>query len=190
VSAYGRSKQAAEVALRASGVPCTIVRPPAVYGPRDRAFLTLFRAAARGVVLLPGDGSQELSLVHAQDLASALLAAAQSEKTLSGTYHAAHSEPTTQRALAGAVGRALGRRVRTITLPAPLVKGVLSLTGLASRAVGRAPLLDGDKARELLAPAWTCSSDALRRDAGWEAVLPLTPGLEDTVRSYRVAGWL
>jgi nucleoside-diphosphate-sugar epimerase len=190
VSAYGRSKQAGEEALRSSGVPCTIVRPPAVYGPRDRAFLPLFRAAARGIVLLPGDGSQELSLVHAEDLTSALLAAAASAKTVGGTYHAAHPEPTTQSAFAGAVARALGRGVRTLALPAPLVRGVLGLTGSASRALGRAPLLDGDKARELLAPAWTCSSDALRHDAGWEAALPLEPGLKETARSYRVAGWL
>jgi nucleoside-diphosphate-sugar epimerase len=179
VSAYGRSKHAGEEALRSSGVPCAIVRPAAVYGPRDRAFLTLFRAAARGIVLLPGDGSQELSLVHAEDLASALLAAATSARTVGGTYHAAHPEPTTQIALAGAVARALGREVRTMTLPAPLVRGVLGLTGFTSRAMGRAPLLDGDKARELLAPAWTCSSDALRE-----------PGLRETARSYRVAGWL
>jgi dihydroflavonol-4-reductase len=190
VSAYGRSKQAGEKAVRAEGIPFTIVRPPAVYGPRDRAFLTMFKAAQRGVVLLPGDGEQELSLVHAADLARALVAAGTSPATLGRVYHAAHPEPTTPRALAAAMGRAVGRPVRLVTLPAPLVRGALTLAGLVSRALGRAPLLDGDKASELLAPAWTCSSEALSRDAGWEASVPLGRGLEETARAYREAGWL
>jgi nucleoside-diphosphate-sugar epimerase len=190
VTAYGRSKRAGEEAARAAGVPLTVVRPAAVYGPRDRAFLALFRAAARGVVPLLGDGHQELTLVHAADLSRALVAAATSASTLGGTYHAGHREPVTQRELAGAVGRAVGRRVRCVTLPGPLVRALLVTAGAVARAFGHAPLLDGDKANELLAAGWACSSDALRRDAGWTAEVPLESGLAGTARAYREAGWL
>jgi len=190
VTAYGRSKKAGEEAVRAAGVRFTIVRPPAVYGPRDRGFLALFRMAARGVVPLLGDGARELTLVHAADLARALVAAATGPATLGGTYHAGHAEPVTQRALAEAVGGAVGRAVRCVTLPAPVVRGALGVAGAAARALGRAPLLDGDKANELLAPGWACSSDALRRDTGWAADIALEHGLADTVRGYREAGWL
>jgi dihydroflavonol-4-reductase len=190
VSAYGRSKQAGEDAVRDTGVPLTVVRPPAVYGPRDRAFLTFFRAAAHGFAPLLGDGAQELTLVHAADLARALVAAAQSRATLGRTYHAGHVEPVTQRGFAEAVSRALGRNVRSVVLPGPLVRGVLGVAGAVARAAGRAPLLDWDKANEVLAPAWTCSSEALRRDAGWSAGIPLERGLAETARSYREAGWL
>jgi nucleoside-diphosphate-sugar epimerase len=190
LTAYGRSKRAGEEAVRAAGVAFTIVRPPPVYGPRDRAFLALFRAASRGVVPLLGRGVQELTLVHAGDLARALVAAATSPATLGRTYHAGHAVPVTQRELAEATGRAVGRRVRCATLPGPLVRGVLGLAGVAARARGRAPFLDGDKANELLAPGWTCSSEALRRDAGWAAEVPLEQGLAGTARAYRQAGWL
>ncbi len=190
VTAYGRSKKAGEEAVRTAGVPCTILRPPAVYGPRDRAFLTLFQAAARGVVPLLGDGGQELTLVHAADLARALVAAATSVATLGGTYHAGNAEPVRQRALAGAVGRAVGRSVRCVRLPGPVVRIALAAAGAAARALGRAPLLDGDKANELLAPGWACSSEALRRDAGWAAEIPLDRGLAETAQAYREAGWL
>jgi nucleoside-diphosphate-sugar epimerase len=128
--------------------------------------------------------------VHAADLARALVAAATSASTLGGTYHAGHAEPVTQRALAGAVGRAVGRPVRCVTLPEPVVRGVLGVAGAVARALGRAPLLDGDKANELLAPGWACTSAALRRDAGWAAEIPLERGLAETARSYREAGWL
>jgi nucleoside-diphosphate-sugar epimerase len=190
VTAYGRSKRAGEEAVRASGVPLTILRPPAVYGPRDRAFLTLFRVAARGIVPLPGDDQQELTLVHAADLARALVAAATSALALGGTYHAGNAEPVTQRALADAVGRAVGRAVRCVRFPGPVVRVVLGAAGAAARAIGRAPLLDGDKANELLAPGWACSSEALRRDTGWAAEIPLDRGLAATARAYREGGWL
>jgi nucleoside-diphosphate-sugar epimerase len=86
--------------------------------------------------------------------------------------------------------RAVGRTVRLVTLPPLLVRGVLAATGAVVRASGRAPLLGADKAHEILAPAWTCSSDALREDAGWQATVSLDEGLADTALSYRESGWL
>jgi nucleoside-diphosphate-sugar epimerase len=190
LTAYGRSKQAGEQAARETGVPLTIVRPSAVYGPGDRSFLALFRAAARGIVPLLGAGRQELTLLHVRDLALALVAAAESSATLERIYHAGHPTPVTQRALAAAIGRAVGRGVRCVCVPAALVRPLLGVAGHLSRALGRPPLLDGDKARELLASGWVCSSEALQRDAGWVARIPLDEGLAETARSYREAGWL
>ncbi len=190
LTAYGRSKQAGEQAVRETGVPLTVVRPSAVYGPGDRSFLPLFRAAARGIVPLLGSGAQPLTLLHVRDLAQALLAAAASPATLGQTYHAGHETPVTQRALARELGRAVGREVWCVRMPAAVVRPALGVAGWMARALGRAPLLDGDKSRELLAAGWLCSSEALRRDAGWEARIPLHQGLAETARSYREAGWL
>ncbi len=190
VTPYGRSKQAGEQAVRASGVAFTIVRPPAVYGPRDRELLRVFRMARRGLAPLLGDGSQELSFVHAADLARALMAAGDSAHTQGRTYHAAHPETLTQRAFVQAVGAAQGRSVRTIPLPKLVVRGALWSSGLVARVLGRPTLLSSDKAPELLAPAWTCSSEALARDTGWRAAIPLQQGLRETAEWYRKAGWL
>ena len=186
VTDYGRSKQEGEEAVRAVGVPLTIVRPPAVYGPGDRAFLTLFRLAAKGVFPLLGDGRQELSLVFAPDLAQALVAAAESRATLGGTYHAAHSEVVTARGLGELLGRTLERRVRFPRLPGPLVRALLGAADLARIPGLPAP----DKAHELLAPAWRASSEALRRDAGWSAATGIERGIPETAAVYRSAGWL
>jgi nucleoside-diphosphate-sugar epimerase len=190
VTPYGRSKLAAEEAVRASGAPFTIVRPPAVYGPRDRQWLRLFRLARRGLVPLLGDGGQELSLVHAADLASALLRAAEAPATLGRVYHAAHPATLSQVELGRAIARAVGARVRLVRLPAPLVRAVLFVSGAAAALAGRATLLSPAKAPELLASAWTCTPEALQRDAGWSAAVPHERGLADTAAWYRRAGWL
>lgn len=190
VTAYGRSKLEGEEAARASGLLWTIVRPCTVYGPRDRELLRLFRLARRGVVPLLGDGRQELSLVLAADLAEALVAAADAPSTAGRVYHAAHEETLTQRELAQAIGRAVGRRTRLVSLPRPVVRAALAVFGAAARWTGTASVLDPMKAPELLAPAWTCRSEALRQDAGWRARTPHAEGLRQTAEWYAREGWL
>jgi len=186
ITDYGRSKQEGEADVRAVGVPLTVVRPPAVYGPGDRAFLPLFRLAARGLFPLLGDGHLELSLVFAADLARALRAAATSRATLGGTYHAAHTEVVTGRRFGEALGRALGRRVRYLRLPGAVLRAVLR----AADFLALSGLPSPDKADELLAPAWRASSDAILRDAGWRAETDLDRGIAATAAAYRDAGWL
>lgn len=190
VTPYGRSKAAGEAALRASGAAWTIVRPPAVYGPRDREFLRLFRLGRRGLVPLPGGGAQELSLVHAADLAAALVAVSRSPTCQGRVYHAAGPERVTQRELAALIGQTVGRRPRLLPLAPGLVWLALVANSLAARLRGRATLLAPDKLPEILAPAWTCSSAALERDAGWRAAIPLAEGLRGTADWYRREGWL
>ena len=72
LSAYGASKARAEDHVTASGLDWSVVRPPAVYGPRDRDMFELFRSAKFGVVPLPPRG--RTSLIHVDDLAECLLA--------------------------------------------------------------------------------------------------------------------
>ena len=56
ISSYGRSKLAAESEVRAlgEGFWWAIVRPPAIYGPRDTDIFEFFRMADRGLVAAPG----------------------------------------------------------------------------------------------------------------------------------------
>jgi nucleoside-diphosphate-sugar epimerase len=143
-----------------------------------------------GVLPLLGSGRQELSLVHARDLAQALILVSTGARTENRIYHAAHPRVVTQRVLVRSIGRALGREVRCVTLPHAVVCLLLGASGMAARIGGGTTLLSPDKAPELLAPAWTCSSEALERDAGWRARVCLEEGLADTAAAYRGAGWL
>ncbi len=85
VSRYGRSKRAAEIAAHAFAdhVPITIVRPPLVFGQGDVSVLALMRPIRRfGVHLVPGFVDRRLSVIHATDLATALIAAARDGRRL------------------------------------------------------------------------------------------------------------
>jgi nucleoside-diphosphate-sugar epimerase len=190
LTAYARSKLGGEEAVSRSGMPFTIVRPPIVYGPRDRQLLRAMRLADRGILPVLGDDAQELSLVYAADLADALIAAATSAACEGRTYHAVHPTVVTQRRLGDAIAGAVGHRVRRVRLPAAIVRLGLGLNGGLAWILGRSTLLTLDKTNELLAPAWTASDEALARDAGWRAATALDRGLEMTVQWYRAAGWL
>lgn len=192
VTDYGRSKLAAEVLVRAipGSLPWTIVRPPVVYGEWDRATLKIFQLARRGVVPLFGDGSQELSVIHAEDLATALIAAGTSPAAAGHVYFAAHPATTTSRQLALAAGRALGKTPRIVPVPPLVARGILWTVGTLAAISGRASVLSPDKGNEYLAPAWICRSDALTRDTGWRAAIDLETGVRRAANWYREVGWL
>jgi dihydroflavonol-4-reductase len=190
VTPYGQSKLAAELLVRAMAGSWTILRPPAVYGEWDREMLKVFKLARAGLVPVFGDGSQELSVIYAGDLAAALVAAATAPAAANRLYYAAHPVVTTSRELVRAIGRAVNREPRIVPLPRTLARCLLWTIGSIAHMAGRATLLSGDKAAEFLAPAWTCSPDALMRDAGWRPETDLATGLRRTAAWYRTVGWL
>jgi dihydroflavonol-4-reductase len=190
VTAYGRSKLAAEQVIRRSGLAWSIVRPPLVYGPRDREVLKIFRLARLGIAPVFGDGGQELVAVHAQDLAAALIATASSPATAGRTYTACHPEVFTSAQFGTAVAAAMGRSVTTLRIPQTLGRAVLSLTEAAAKLARRPTILTTDKANEFFQPAWTGDPDPLTQATGWRARFDLQSGLAHTYRWYREAGWL
>lgn len=190
VTAYGRSKLAAEILVRAMPFPWSIVRPPVVYGEWDREILKVFKLARTGIVPVFGDGSQEISVIYAGDLAHAMIAAATSPQAAGKIYYAAHPATTTSRGLVLGIGRALGTTPHPLPVPGPLARGALWMIGSLANLAGRATVLSADKANEFLAPAWTCRADALTRDTGWQARVDLETGLQRTAEWYRKQGWL
>lgn len=190
VTAYGRSKLAAEQVVTGSRLAWSVIRPPMVYGPRDQEVLKVFRLARLGLAPVLGDGTQELSAVHGADLAAALVAAGTTAAAAGRTYYACHPEVFTGAEMARAVGRAMGRSLAVIRVPAPIGRGVLMVTEAAARLTGRTTILTADKANEFFQPAWTGDPAPLTRDTGWQATRDLRTGLEETYRWYRSAGWL
>lgn len=191
VTEYGRSKLAGEEALKAYDLPWVIVRPPAVYGPRDVEMFKVFRLASLGLAPVFGRGAQRISLVYVGDLARGLAAAAAAP--VGSMYYAAHPEVLTQRQLVARVHQAVrpGRAGPVVLpVPAPIARAALWVTGTAARLSGTATVLSPDKADEFLAEAWTCSPDALIADTGWRPTVDHATGVELTAAWYRQEGWL
>jgi nucleoside-diphosphate-sugar epimerase len=190
VTAYGRSKLAGEQVVRAGKLPWSIVRPPGVYGPRDREFLRVFKAVRLGWVPVFGAGTQQLSLVFAPDLAEALAALGRNSNTAGGIFYPCHPEVVSSAELASTIGRVMGRNVRIIPLPRWVAGATLGLTSTAARLTGGTTLLTPDKANEFFAAAWTADPAPLSAATGWRATHDLASGAEATAAWYRAAGWV
>jgi nucleoside-diphosphate-sugar epimerase len=190
VTAYGRSKLAGEQVVRAGKLPWSIVRPPGVYGPRDREFLRVFKAVRLGWVPVFGAGTQQLSLVYAPDLAEALAALGRNSNTAGGIFYPCHPEVVSSAELASTIGRVMGRNVRIIPLPRWVAGVTLGLTSTAARLTGGTTLLTPDKANEFFAAAWTADPAPLSAATGWRATHDLASGAEATAAWYRAAGWV
>ena len=185
LSNYGWSKAEAERVVQESDLDWSIVRPPAIYGPRDADMLELFRMAQRGLVLLPPPG--RASLIHVDDLARLLLALAGAEAS-GALYEADDGEPLSHHELARRVGAAVGRAsVRSVAAPAAL----LNLAARADRLIrGDKARLTPDRASYMAHPDWT-SAPALAPPASlWTPRMRSPDGLAATARWYREAGWL
>lgn len=193
VGAYGRSKLDGEIraarVLAGSGTTLVTVRPPAVYGPRDAAFALLFRLAQRGIVPLPGGAGQELSLVHARDLAQGLLLAAERGRP-GAVYYLSGGPPVTTGRLVEAVGRALGKKPLRVDLPSFMLRAVVGASEAFSRLSGRAGRLTRERLADWTAPRWTVSDARARAELGYAPRIELDPGIEETAQWYRTAGWI
>jgi dihydroflavonol-4-reductase len=190
VTAYGRSKLAAEQVITGSRLPWSIVRPPMVYGPRDLEVLKVFRLARLGLAPVFGDGTQELSAIHGADLAEALMAVGTCPGAVSRTYYACHPRIFTSAEFVLAVAASMGRSVRLIRVPLGVGKVALRITELSARLARKATILTTDKANEFFEAAWTGDPAPLARDTGWNPTFDLTQGLAQTYAWYRSAGWL
>lgn len=190
VSGYGRSKLASEMIVRAGPNPWVIIRPPAVYGPRDREMLRIFKATRLGIAPVFGDGRQELSLVYGPDLAEAIVQATLSPGMEGGVFCPAHPEILTAREVGTVIGRAGGRTVRSFGIPEPVARAALQVTGAVARLANRATLLNPDKGNELFQAAWTCDPARFTELTGWRARHDLAAGAALTWEWYRNAAWL
>lgn len=185
LSDYGWSKAEAERLVAASSLDWTIVRPPAVYGPGDTEMLELFRVARTGVVPMPAGG--RASLIHAEDLARLLAALARPSNA--GTRVLEPDDGRTDGwshvALARAIGRAVGRRVLVLPVPAPALRLAARLDRLVR---GDKAKLTPDRARYMAHPDWVSRQ---RPDAVlWQPAIPTPEGLAATAAAYRAAGLL
>ncbi len=193
VTWYGRSKALAEravLAFAAAGMPVTIVRPPVVYGPRDRGLLSVFQSVSRGVRPVLGRRPKSYSWVYGPDLAEALVVLGRHPATVGRTYFAGHERAAPMEEFLDAVASALGRRTFALRVPESTVALLATASDLLAQATGSPGMLTRDKVHELRPTAWVCSSEAAARDVGWRATTPLAEGVGATVRWYREAGWL
>ncbi len=189
VNAYGRSKLASEAVVRhMPGLEWTILRPCAVYGPRDHGFLPLYRMARKGVFFVPSGGDTFFTLIFIADLVRAVMLAVERDAAVGETLFIGHPEPRTGGDVMRAIAAFEQRPFRPFPVPAPLFT-LLAKVGDLSWKLGVKPLVDSGRLVELRADGFVCSVDRARDVLGFTAEMPLEAGVAATAAWYREHRW-
>ncbi len=190
-SDYGRSKLAAEeeVLERRDRLPVVILRPVAVYGPRDEDTLPYFQMAKRGVIVVPGIRERRVQLVHARDVATAMLAGLERPEAVGKTFFVAHPEILSWARLGAAISEAVGRRALQLRVPSLALLSAGALAELLGSGK-RSGEIDRRRAKDITQRAWTCDVDATITQLGWDPEYDVVSGVRDAAEWYRTEGWL
>lgn len=184
LSFYATSKYRSEKVLleEAGQLAWTILRPPAVYGPGDKELLPLFKLTAKGILPVPGSVDSRTSIIHVDDLVSAIMAWLQASETPAEIYTVddGHTGGYSWREIAEQVTAITGRRVRLVAIPKLILNTFAWSNRSLARLLGYAPMLTTEKLRELRHPDWVCGKEAFSQRFDWQPQLDLQQGLEQT----------
>jgi nucleoside-diphosphate-sugar epimerase len=191
ISTYGESKSLAEDALArfADRVPITFVRPPWVYGPRDRDTLSYFRLAERHLRVVTSPRNR-YSIVHAKDLAEGIRLAAESMLPGARAYFFTDGGGRTVEQIARIVADATGRRTVRVPMPVAAAAVVVAANELVGAISHRPPLLGWRKLGEMRNPCWVVSDRRAREELGYRPTIRTEQGMVETAAWYRAEGWL
>ena len=189
---YGSSKLKGEMVVReyVDRLPITIIRPPAVYGPRDADIFLFFEMINRGVIPILGDADKLLSLVHVKDLVAGIYTAAVSERAIGETYFLTDGDIHTWRDIERVIADALEKRPLKVKVPFFLLDFISSFTEIAAKITRQTPTLNRQKVQDLKQRFWICDSTKAQQELGYRPIYSLQKGMQETADWYRANGWL
>lgn len=209
ISGYGRSKWAMEqeiARLADDSMDITILRPPAVYGPREDQIFTLFKWMNSRIMPMAGNGIHpKLSLMHVDDVVQGLMKALYSsvpQKESDGdespiqqeaegvrTYFLSGPSDVSWIEVKDAAEAAFQKRIFALKISSGTVLGIGSLAETLAGLFGKYPVMNREKSREMV-EEWCCSHEKATRELGFEPEISLRDGIADTLLWYRRHGWL
>lgn len=192
ITAYGKSKLEAETYCRQfmDKLPLVIVRPPAVFGPRDTDILEMFKWVSHGFKPIIGSSEKTLSLVYAPDLAKGIIRATTDDRTTGQIYNI--SDPTifSFSSLIDYLSTLVHKRTRNIFMPGSVIYSMAGITQFISSFLRKPAVLNIEKARDLLQKHWVCDPRKIYEHLGFKTTTSVYDGLKNTFQWYKDVGWL
>lgn len=192
ITDYGKSKLEAEKLAQSfmDKLPVTIVRPPAVYGPRDTDVLHFFKGLKKGWNLQVGNLDQYVSVIYVKDLAAGIVQALFSAKTTGKLYFLCEEPPRYWSQVAQMAAEIMQVKYRTVRIPYRLAFIVSYFLELFSRIGNRSTILNRQKMLEIRQPFWGVSCKRAQTDFDYQTHFPLREGIRETIVWYEQNRWL
>ncbi|MBI5212187.1 MAG: NAD(P)-dependent oxidoreductase [Nitrospirae bacterium] len=186
VSVYGKTKLEGEKIVTANGknIPVTVIRPPAVYGPRDRDLLVFFKMIKSGVV--PYWGRCYYSFLYVEDLINGIIRSALSKEAEGEIFFMSDGNIYSTDDIITAISDALQRRPVKLTIP----KFVMPLLGMLSEKLRGVNIINSDKIKEMRHAYWVCDASKAATKLKFEPKIKIKEGAQWTADWYRIHRWL
>ncbi len=190
---YQATKAEAEQWLREfgarQGLPFSIIRPAAIYGPGDTRLLKFFRMASRRRLILLGHGQGLYHLVHVDDLSDILMLAAVHPAAQNEVFIAGNPECITLEHIAQIVADELGNRFSIMRLPAGPFFLAADICEWACQKIGVEPPIHRRRLA-FFTKDRSFNTRKLRERLGYQMRYSNESGLIATTRWYCEHGWL
>ncbi|MBI5026688.1 MAG: NAD-dependent epimerase/dehydratase family protein [Nitrospirae bacterium] len=190
VSDYGLSKLKGEDAVLKyrDRVPVSILRPAAVYGPRDRDFFLFFKFVRKGI--LPNWGESRVSLVYVDDLVNAIILCGEKEKSIGETYFISDGMIYSSSEIINEIASAFQVRPTQVKLPKAILPVIAFFGEKVNRLRKKTTMINRDKVKEITYPNWFCDISKATRDIDFKPKTNIKEGIKWTADWYRIHRWL
>jgi len=191
ITPYGRSKVEMETVMRetASPIPCTFLRPPTVYGPRDKDTRGLFAMAKRGVRVSLNKRCR-LSFLYAKNLADAATACVERPAAWGQSFMLADGPALSWAEFSTLIADTAGRRGMAFSVPSWMLSAAAGFSELARPFARTPPLVNKDKVREGRQERWIVDTKKTEKLLGFRPRWTTAQGIAETYAWYELQGWL
>jgi len=186
VSAYGRTKLGGErVVVSQSGkMPFAVIRPPAVYGPRDKDLLVFFKMVKSG--LIPYWGKSYYSFLYVDDLINGIILSALRDEGEGEIFFMSDGNVYSSDDIIEAISNALQCRPLKVGIP----RCVMPVLGALAEKLKGGSIINPDKMREIRHTHWTCRTTKAMEKLGFTPKVKIKEGAKWTADWYRIHNWL
>ncbi len=192
VSPYGRSKRRGEEYCLEHGheISFVILRPSAVYGPRDRDVYAFFKILSKKIKPSFSFGEQHVSLCYVQDIVEAALLAADVKESAGEIFFLSDGHDYRLNQIGDLFEEAMDIHAYRIYIPGWVVSGIASFSEFLSKFSGKPPLINKGKVEEMVQKNWLCDITKAKALLGFEPRFSLAEGIKITYEWYRKENWL
>lgn len=192
ITTYGETKLKAEDEVYGyrNKFPVTIIRPPAVYGPRDTEILIYFKTFSGGLNSVIGFDKKYLSLVYVEDLADGIILAAENPAADSQKYFICFDKAYNWDEIGDMTSKILGKKAIKIRLPHSVVFSVGYIAEFFSAFSEKPATLNVEKCRDITQLRWTCSNEKAKRELGFNPKFTLEESFRKTIDWYKEMKWI
>lgn len=186
VSAYGKSKLEAEkIVLRhVKDFPLTIIRPPAVYGPRDRDLFLIFKMVKSGFV--PYWGKCYYSFLYVEDLINGIILSALNDRAIGETFFISDGNIYSNDDIIDVISEAVMKRPLKFYVP----RFFMPFLGFLSQRLSGLSIINPDKIKEVRYRRWICDSSKISKVLNFEPQIRIDEGIKLTAQWYKINKWL